>query len=261
MGRVIRGQRKGNPKSIYKAHTFHRVEPCKLRVADNAEKHGYVKGVVRDIIHDPGRGAPMCVVQFNDCNKYRKTTEHFVAAEGTYVGQFLYSGCKARIATGNILPLNKIPEGTAVCNVEQYAGDGGQFAKGSGTFVTVIGQSEDGAKTRLKLPSGQRKTVSGACRAMIGIVAGGGRNEKPILKAGKKFWMFKSKRKMFPKVRGVCMNPVDHPHGGGNHQHVGHPTTIGRHKSAGRKVGLIAARRTGRLRGGDNPKLAKMMRD
>jgi len=257
MGRVIRAQKKGNPKSIYKSHNFHRVAPCRLRVADHAESHGYIKGVVRDIIHDPGRGAPLAVVQFNDNNHYRKTTEHFVACEGMYVGQFIYCGSKARLATGNILPLNKIPEGTTVCNVEQYAGDGGQFAKGSGTFVTVVGQTEDGRRTRIKLPSGLRKTVAGQSRAMVGIVAGGGRNEKPILRAGKKYWMFKPKRKMFPLVRGVSMNPVDHPHGGGNHQHVGMPTTIARTTSAGRKVGLIAARRTGRLRGGTNLKLAK----
>jgi len=115
-----------------------------------------------------------------------------------YVGQFIYCGAKARLATGNILPLNRIPEGTTVCNVEQYAGDGGQFAKGSGTFVTVVGQTEDGRRTRVKLPSGLRKTVAGQSRAMVGIVAGGGRNEKPILRAGKKHWMFKPKRKMFP---------------------------------------------------------------
>merc|ERR1711939_345826 len=133
----------------------------------------------------------------------------------------------------------------------------GQFARASGAFCTIIGQTEDGAKTRIKLPSGMRKTVAGASRAMIGVVAGGGRNEKPILRAGKKFWMFKAKRKMFPKVRGVCMNPVDHPHGGGNHQHIGKPTTIARGAPAGRKVGLIAARRTGRIRGGDKMKFAK----
>merc|ERR1711976_617188 len=112
--------------------------------------------------------------------------------------------------------------------VEQYPGDNSQFVKTSGAFVTV----------------------SGNARAMVGIVAGGGRNEKPFLKAGKKHYAAKPKRKMFPKVRGVSMNPVDHPHGGGNHQHVGKPTTMARDTSSGRKVGLIAARRTGRIRGG-----------
>merc|ERR1711904_245861 len=77
----------------------------------------------------------------------------------------IYCGSKARLATGNILPLNKIPEGITVCNVEQYAGDGGQFAKTSGTFAIVIGQSEKGDRTRLKLPSGVRKTVDGNSRA------------------------------------------------------------------------------------------------
>merc|ERR1712166_637523 len=113
--------------------------------------------------------------------------------------------------------------------------------------------SEDGAKTRIKLPSGHRKTIVGQSRAMLGIVAGGGRNEKPILKAGVKHYMFKPKRKMFPKVRGVCMNPVEHPRGGGNHQHVGHPTTVRRDTSRGKKCGLIAARRTGLIRGSRKP--------
>jgi ribosomal protein L2 len=161
----------------------------------------------------------------------------------------------AKVAVGNVLPINKIPEGTTICNVELYAGDKGQFARASGTFATIIGQSEDGLKTRLKLPSGVKKTVAGEARAMIGIVAGGGRNEKPILKAGRVHYHLKPKRKMWPIVRGVAMNPVEHPHGGGNHQHIGKSSCQARNTPAGRKVGLIAARRTGRLRGGIKAKL------
>ena len=131
------------------------------------------------------------------------------------------------------------------------------MAKTSGAYATIIAQSEDGLKTRVKLPSGIRKTIDSKSRAMIGVVGGGGRNEKPILKAGVKYWKFKAKRKMFPVVRGVCMNPVDHPHGGGNHQHVGKPTTVSRRTPPGRKVGLIAARRTGLLRGGNKNKIEK----
>ncbi|CAF5121032.1 unnamed protein product, partial [Rotaria magnacalcarata] len=81
------------------------------------------------------------------------------------------------------------------------------------------------------------------------IVAGGGRIDKPILKAGRSYHKFKAKRKSWPKVRGVAMNPVDHPFGGGNHQHIGKPSTVSRYAPPGRKVGLIAARRTGRIRG------------
>jgi len=84
---------------------------------------------------------------------------------------------------------------------------------------------------------------------MVGIVAGGGRIDKPVLKAGRAYHKYKAKRNCWPKVRGVAMNPVEHPHGGGNHQHIGKASTVARDKSAGKKVGLIAARRTGRLRG------------
>ncbi len=84
----------------------------------------------------------------------------------------------------------------------------------------------------------------------LGIVAGGGRIDKPILKAGRAYHKYKAKRNCWPIVRGVAMNPVEHPHGGGNHQHIGKASTVKRSTPAGRKVGLIAARRTGRIRGG-----------
>ncbi len=101
----------------------------------------------------------------------------------------------------------------------------------------------------IKLPSGSKKIVPSGCRAMIGQVAGGGRTEKPMLKAGNAYHKYKVKRNSWPKVRGVAMNPVEHPHGGGNHQHIGHASTVRRDAPPGKKVGLIAARRTGRLRG------------
>ena len=94
------------------------------------------------------------------------------------------------------------------------------------------------------------QVIPSANRAMVGIVAGGGRIDKPMLKAGRAYHKYKVKRNCWPKVRGVAMNPVEHPHGGGNHQHIGKASTVKRGTSAGRKVGLIAARRTGRIRGG-----------
>ena len=94
--------------------------------------------------------------------------------------------------------------------------DRGHYARASGCYASIIGHSDDG-KTRVKLPSGARKTLASNCRAMIGIVAGGGRCDKPILKAGVNYHKYKNKRKCWPHVRGVAMNPVEHPHGGGNH--------------------------------------------
>lgn len=137
-----------------------------------------------------------------------------------------------------MLPLNKIPEGTAVCNVEERPGDKGCLSRASGCYATVIGHSDDGAKTRVRLPSGARKTIAGGSRAMVGIVAAGGRVEKPILKAGNCYHLFKRKRKVWPSVRGVTMNPVDHPHGGGNHQHIGKPATKSRFAPPGQKVAI-----------------------
>jgi len=249
MGRVIRGQRKG-AGSVFKSHSKHRRGPAKLRNLDFAERQGYIKGVIKQIVHDPGRGAPLAVVHFHDPYRYKIRKEVFVAAEGMYTGQFIYCGKKAQMTIGNVMPLSTLPEGTVICNVENKPGDRGVFARASGDYATVIGHKEEGKKTVLKLPSGVRKTVLGNARAMIGIIAGGGRLDKPLLKAGRAYWKYKAKRNSWPKVRGVCMNPVDHPHGGGNHQHVGHATTVSRAAPPGQKCGLIAARRTGRLKGG-----------
>ena len=122
----------------------------------------------------------------------------------------------AALTVGNILPVNCMPEGTIISNVEAKLGDRGSFARASGASAIVIGHSEDGDKTRVRLPSGVRKTILGMCRGMVGVVAGGQRTDKPLLKAGHAYWKNKAKRNRWPKVRGVAMNPVDHPHGGGN---------------------------------------------
>jgi len=248
MGRVIRSQRKG-AGGIFKAHTFHRKGAARHRKLDFAERRGYIRGVIKDIVHDPGRGAPLAKVQFRHTYKFRNVTETFIAVEGMYTGQYVYCGKKAELFVGNVLPLGEMPEGTIVSNVESVSGDRGALARASGNYSTIIGHSDDGLRTRLKLPSGAKKVVSSTARAMIGIVAGGGRIDKPILKAGRAYYKYKAKRKCWPVVRGVAMNPVDHPHGGGNHQHIGHPSTVRRDAPPGQKVGLIAARRTGRLRG------------
>ena len=137
------------------------------------------------------------------------------------------------------------------------------MARTSGNYATVIGHSPDEDKTRIRLPSGAKKTISGGARATIGIVAGGGRIDKPLLKAGRAYHKYRAKRYKWvllfffklkvdcsfffsfswPRTRGVAMNPVDHPHGGGNHQHIGKASTIARSAVPGQKVGLIAARR------------------
>lgn len=248
MGRVIRAQRKGHG-GIFKAHTKHRKGAAEHRPLDYAERQGYIRGVVREIIHDPGRGAPLAKVEFRDAYAYRRRTATFIATEGMYTGQFVYCGVKAALSVGNVLPLSAMPEGTIVCNIEEKAGDKGALARTSGNYATIIGHNHDEGVTRVKLPSGAKKVLSSACRGMIGIVAGGGRVDKPLLKAGRAYYKYKAKRNCWPRVRGVAMNPVEHPHGGGNHQHIGHSSCVSRNAPPGKKVGLVAARRTGLRRG------------
>ena len=253
MGRVIRGSRKGK-SLIFTAKTRLRKGAVKLRAVDYAERKGYIKGLIKKIMHDPGRGAPICEVAFHDPYRYKLKKELWVAVEGSHTGQFVYCGSKAQLAIGNVLPLSKMPEGTVISMCEEKAADRGRFARASGTSCMVVGHSDDGKKTRIRLPSGSRKSLPSTCRAIVGIVAGGGRMDKPVLKAGNNYHKYRVKRNSWPKVRGSAMNPVEHPHGGGNHQHVGHPTTVSRESVPGQKVGLIAARRTGLLRGGQKLK-------
>merc|ERR1712127_486029 len=205
-------QRKG-AGSVFTARSKGRQGAAKFRSLDYAERNGFVKGLVKDICHDPGRGAPIAKVQFRDPYKYRKVTE------------------------------------TIVCQLEEKSGDRGKIAKASGGYCTIVAHNTDTGKTRVKLPSGIKKLYRSQNRAMLGLVAGGGRIDKPMLKAGRAYHKFRVKRNCWPKVRGVAKNPVEHPHGGGNHQHIGKPSTVRRDASPGKKVGLVAARRTGRIRG------------
>jgi large subunit ribosomal protein L8e len=115
MGRVIRAQRKGAAGSVFKAHTHHRKGPARFR---SLERNGYLRGVVSDIVHDPGRCAPLARVTFRHPSRYKLQKELFVAAEGMYSGQYVYCGKKVNLMVGNVLPLRSIPEGVVVCNVE-----------------------------------------------------------------------------------------------------------------------------------------------
>jgi large subunit ribosomal protein L8e len=168
-------------KFLIAANTRLRKAPAKFRSLDFAERHGYVRGLVKDIIHDPGRGAPLAKVVFRDPYKFKQHTETFIANEGMYSGQFIYAGKKAALTVGNILPLGSMPEGTVVSNVEEKIGDRGVLGRTSGNYITIIGHNADEGKTRVKLPSGAKKVVHSSSRGMIGIVAGGGRTDKPLL--------------------------------------------------------------------------------
>ena len=169
-------------------------------------------------------------------------TAYLLANHGVWEGEKIELGPKAEVKTGNILPLNKIPSGTFVHNVEMQPLDGGKLVRSAGTYATVISQSKD--YTTIRLPSDRLKRIDNRCRATIGMVAGGGHKDKPFAKAGNKFHTYRSRAKRSKKVRGVAMNAVNHPHGGGDHQHVGVPSTVSANAPPGRKVGRLSSKRT-----------------
>ena len=162
------------------------------------------------------------------------------------VGKEVILGSGAAAVMGNVLPLSRIPEGTRVCNVELRPGDGGKLVRASGTSAVLF--SRAGGRAMLKLPSGKNILVDESCRATVGEIAGGGREEKPFLTAGARHHAMRASGRVYPRMRGIAMAVVYHPFGGGRHQHPGKSTSTSRNAPPGRKVGLIAPRKTGRKR-------------
>jgi len=254
MGRRIRGQRRGRGTPTFRAPSHQYKSDLQHRTVEDGD---VVSGTVVDIEHDPARSSPIAAVEFEDSEGQGPSgsrTESgngdqrlVLAPEGIGVGDEIQVGVSAEIAPGNTLPLAEIPEGVPVCNIEADQGDGGKFARASGVNGRLI--SHDRNVAVVELPSGEFKQLDPQCRATIGVVAGGGRTEKPLVKAGKKHHKAKARGMVWPRVRGVAMNAVDHPFGGGGRQHPGKPKSISRNAPPGRKVGDISSRRTGR--GGD----------
>jgi len=240
MGKRLIVQRRGRGGSVFRSPGWKKVGPAKYRVLKEEELKKGLKGKVVELLHDPGRGAPLAKIVFED-----KTEMLTIAVEGLYVGQIVEYGENAAPRNGNILPLYSIPEGTKICNIELKPGDGGKIARSSGTYAILLAKS--GNKALVQLPSGKTKEVNIRCRATIGVVAGGGRIEKPFLKAGKKYHLSRSKAWKYPTVRGKAMGAYAHPHGGGAHPKGGTP--VPRTAPPGQKVGHIAPRRTGRRKG------------
>ena len=168
------------------------------------------------------------------------------APDGMEVGEKIQIGNNVDFKPNNILALESIPDGTLICNLERNIGDGGKLVKSAGSSAIVFSHTSQGVS--VKLPSGKFTTLNPKCKAMIGIVSGAGRKEKPFLKAGNKAKYMIAHGKLYPTVRGIAQAAVYHPHGGGRHQHVGRQSSVGRTTPPGRKVGNIAPRKTGRAR-------------
>ncbi len=175
----------------------------KYRIIDFKRKKDGVPAVVKTIEYDPNRTANIALIAYVDGEK-----AYILAPEGLKVGDQLMNGPEAEIKVGNCLPLQNVPIGTMVHNIELYPGKGGQLVRSAGNGAQLM--AKEGKYATLRLPSGEMRMVPIICRATIGQVGNGDHELVKIGKAGRKRNMG-----IRPTVRGSVMNPNDHPHGGG----------------------------------------------
>jgi large subunit ribosomal protein L2 len=201
-GRMTMRRRGGGHKRRYRVIDFRR------------DKVG-VPGKVLAIEYDPNRSAFIALIGYADGDK-----RYILAPEGLVVGAAVMAGPEAPIQVGNTLPLTRIPLGSVIHNIEMSPGRGGQMARSAGAEVQLLGRDE--RRAQLRLPSGEIREVPVECAATLGRVGNAEHGNVVLGKAGRSRWLGRR-----PKVRGVAMNPIDHPHGGGEGKTSGgrHPVT------------------------------------
>lgn len=202
MGRITMRHMGGGHKRAYRLIDFRR------------DKEG-VPARVASIEYDPNRSADIALLHYLDGEK-----RYILAPNKLVVGDRVVSGPGAEIRVGNAVPLREMPLGTYIHNIELHIGHGGQLARGAGAYAQLM--AKEGKYAQIKLPSGEVRMILQECSATIGQVGNLDHEKISIGKAGRNRWMGKR-----PRVRGVAMNPIDHPHGGGEGKSSGgrHPVT------------------------------------
>ncbi|MAM69233.1 MAG: 50S ribosomal protein L2 [Rhodospirillaceae bacterium] len=198
-GRVTSRRRGGGHKRLY-------------RVIDFKRKKFDVPGTVQRLEYDPNRSAFIALIKYEDGEE-----AYILAPQRLQEGNTVIAANRADIKPGNAMPMENMPVGTIIHNVEMKPGRGGQLARAAGTYVQLIGK--DSGFAQLRLTSGELRMVPAKCIATVGAVSNSDNQNTNLSKAGRNRWMGKR-----PQVRGVAMNPVDHPHGGGEGR-----TSGGRH--------------------------------
>lgn len=239
MGKSLISQRRGKGSATFRAPSFRYAGKVEHRIPPKTKT---LTAEVKDFITCQGHSVPLAKIRFEDGKD-----SLLLAPEGMRVGDKVSIGEEAPIKPGNTLPLRKLPEGTLVYNIEKRPGDGGKFIRSSGTFGRVVAKLNNAII--ISLPSKKEKVFHPNCFATVGVCAGGGRTDKPFLKAGNKYHAMRKKNKFYPHVRGVAKNAQDHPFGGSRSQRKGRSTCTSRNAPPGRKVGMIGARRSGRPKG------------
>jgi len=198
----------------------------KYRLIDFKRKKFDVEAVVERIEYDPNRTAFIALIRYTDGE-----LSYIIAPQKLEVGDKVVAGDGVDIKPGNALPLRNIPIGTMIHNVEMKVGKGGQLARSAGSYIQLVGKDVGSAQLRLR--SGELRVVSVNCMATVGVVSNSDQQNIKIGKAGRNRWLGKR-----PVVRGVAMNPIDHPHGGGEGKTSGgrHPCTPWGKKTKGKKT-------------------------
>jgi len=201
-GRITARRRGGGHKRRYRVIDFKRI------------KYDVV-GTVERLEYDPNRTAFIALINYEDGER-----AYIIAPQRLAVGDKVVSGNQVDIRPGNAMPMKNIPVGTIIHNVEMKLGKGAQIARSAGTYVQLVGKDQGYAQ--LRLSSGELRMVRGECMATIGAVSNPDQQNIKLGKAGRNRWLGKR-----PSVRGVAMNPIDHPHGGGEGRTSGgrHPVT------------------------------------
>ncbi|MEM0106918.1 MAG: 50S ribosomal protein L2 [Candidatus Micrarchaeaceae archaeon] len=229
MGKKLKQQRRGKGSNAYSK------PPHAFDIDVRYSNKPFSEGEVTSLFNSTGRIAPIMEITYED---FKKGT--LIAPEGIKIGDKIYYN---KYSLGSVMELKNIQEGVPIYNLELKPGDGGKLVRSAGSTAFITMHNKD--TCIVQLPSKATITLSNSCRAQLGVCAGGGFTSQPLVKAGKNYYIKHATNKMWPKNRGVKMNPVDHPFGGKQH-HKGKSSMTSRNAPPGRKVGHIAARRVGR---------------
>jgi large subunit ribosomal protein L2 len=236
MGKSLIQQARGKGGPVFRSLSFRFKGDAKMRAPEAKQ----IQGTIVDFVHCPGHSAPLVEIEYDDGQ-----TCLLIAPEGAKVGdKVTIGGGQAEITPGNVLALKDIPEGTPIFNIELQPGDGGRFCRSSGVFARVVTKTDK--FVTILLPSKKLKNMQSDCRAIIGMAAGGGRVEKPFLKAGTRHHKARARNKRYPRQSAAAQNAVDHPFGNKRTSRKAKQRAVGHFAPPGRKVGKMWPKRTGR---------------
>ena len=234
MGKRITAQKRGRGSQTFRSPSFKYKAQAKVFGSSNA--------MVTDLVHCAGHTAPLAQLMYDTGD-----VGYTIACDGMAVGGIVDLSDQASLDHGNVKTLSDIPEGVPIYNIEARPNDGGKFVRGSGAAARIV--SKTPKHIIVQLPSRKQKKFNPNCRATIGVVAAGGRSEKPFLKAGKKYYAMKARNKYWPSVSASAMNAVAHPFGNKRSSRKSKAKPAPKNAPPGRLVGAIRARQTGRRRG------------